>query len=391
MANLLGSSSTAKQTSESALDPQIKDAFLNNYSNVQKVASNLPVQQFSPQTGQFFAGENTVNNAATTANRLQNTGPMFITSPSANGSTAGVSTADASLATSTGYTGVGYDPTYANSRGYSPLTGSAAQLNGSDISNYMNPFTSQVTDTTLSDLDRARRMSLVDNSATATRSGAYGGTRQAVADSLTNESFGRTAASTLANLNNTNYNTALTAAQNDVSNRQQTNLANLGYGNTAAQFGAGAYNTAALTNAGYGNTASQFGANATNTANQFTANAANTASLFNAGQLNDLSKYNSGQINNTAMFNTGQTNDLSKYNAGLNLNTQTANQNAYANNLSQQLAAANSGNTIGGNQANLGMTSQAYNQAILDAQRNLPLQQLALTNQALGKIGRAHV
>jgi hypothetical protein len=172
-------------------------------------------------------------------------------------------------------------------------------------------------------------MSLVDNSVNATRSGAFGGTRQGVADSLTNESFGRTAASTLANLNNTNYNSALTAAQADVANRQQTGQANLGYGNTAAQFGAGAANTAALTNAGASNTSSAFNANATNTAN-------------------------------------------------------LANQNAYLQNLQLQLQAAGLGNTIGSNQANLGMTNQAYNQSILDAQRNLPLQQVAIVNQALG-------
>ena len=304
MAAVIGQSSNSSQRSDSALDPQIRDAFLKNYSTVQDVSSKLPAQTFAPQTGQYFAGTGTVDNAAATANRLQNSSPMFIT-------------------------GQSYDPTFSGSTGYSPVTGTAAQLNGADINNYLNPFTSAVTNTTLSDLNRAREMSLVDNSSNATRSGAYGGTRQAVADSLTNESFGRTAATTLANLNKTNYDSAVTAAQADVANRQQTGQANLGYGNTAAQFGAGAANTAALTNAGASNTSAAFNANSANTAN-------------------------------------------------------LANQSAYMQNLQLQLQAAGLGNTIGSNQANLGMTSTAYNQSILDAQRNLPLQQIALNNQALG-------
>ena len=304
MANLLGGTSKSSQTSTSALDPDIKNAFLKNYSTVQGVSQDLPVQQFAPQSGQFFAGQDTINNAAGTATRLQSSNPMFIT-------------------------GQGYDPTFASATGYNPMMGRASQLNGNDIQNYMSPYTAAVTDTTLSDLDRARRMSLVDNNANATRARAFGGTRQAVADSLTNEAFGRTAATTLANLNNTGYNAALGAAQADVGRRQETNLANLGYGNQAGQFGASAFNTASLANAGSANNASAFTAGATNTAN-------------------------------------------------------LANQNAYAENLRLQLAAAGLGNTIGSNQANLGMTNQAYAQAILDAPRNNMLQQIALNNQALG-------
>jgi hypothetical protein len=69
--------------------------------------------------------------------------------------------------------------------------------------------------------------------------------------------------------------------------------------------------------------------------------------------------------------------------------------NASNTDLNRQLVAANQLNTIGSNQigqgytagqtlGNLGLSDQDYQQKILDAQRNLPLEQQAVINQALG-------
>lgn len=66
-----------------------------------------------------------------------------------------------------------------------------------------------------------------------------------------------------------------------------------------------------------------------------------------------------------------------------------------SNDLNRQLTAANQLNTIGSNQQaqgyqagqnvmNLGLMDQDYQQKILDATRNLPLEQQAIINQALG-------
>jgi hypothetical protein len=300
MSQLLGSnnssSGTSSSSSGSALDPEIKKLFMENFSGAQNVAKNLQAQTFAPRTGDFNAGEaairaaatngpglNTVNTAANTATGLQSSNPYMVTG-----------------------------------QGYNPIYGNAAQLDLNSIGNYMNPYTQNVIDTTMSDLARQRQMQGAADNASAVKAGAFGGTRQAVQNALTNEAYDRNTASTVANLRNTGFNTALGAAQGDVANRQAAMLANLGFGNQAAQFGANATNTAEL-----------------------------------------------------------------------------ANQGAYANNQNLKLNAANLGNTIGTNQQsianqsgqnlmNLGLMDQNYQQQILDATRNLPLEQQAIINQALG-------
>lgn len=104
----------------------------------------------------------------------------------------------------------------------------AANYQGTDVSKYMNPYTQDVIDSSLNDLNRARQMSIVGNQASATQAGAYGGSRHGVADSLTNQDFLNTAASTSANLRNTGYNNA----QNQSNAVQNINLQGGGLLNT---------------------------------------------------------------------------------------------------------------------------------------------------------------
>jgi hypothetical protein len=300
MSQLLGgnssSSGTSSSNSSSALDPEIKKLFMENFSGAQNVAKNLQAQTFAPRTGDYNAGEAAIRAAATN-------GP-------------GLSTVNTAANTATGLQSS--NPYMVTGKGYDPIYGNAAQLDLSSISNYMNPYTQSVIDTTMSDLARQRQMQGAADNASAVKAGAFGGSRQAVQNALTNEAYDRNTASTVANLRNTGYNTALGAAQSDVANRQAAMLANLGFGNQAAQFGANATNTAEL-----------------------------------------------------------------------------ANQGAYANNQNLKLNAANLGNTIGTNQQslanqngqnlmNLGLMDQEYQQKIMDATRNLPLEQQAIINQALG-------
>lgn len=82
-----------------------------------------------------------------------------------------------------------------------------------DIAAFRNPFTAAVTDTTLSGLDRARKMAMLDVGAAATKANAFGGSRHGVLEAETNKNFFDTTASTLAGLNERGFGTALTAAQ----------------------------------------------------------------------------------------------------------------------------------------------------------------------------------
>ena len=124
-----------------------------------------------------------------------------------------------------------------NSMAYQP-----AQFSQDALNQYMNPFTSQVIDNSLANLETARQKAITGGQANAMSSGAYGGSRHGVADSLTNEAFGRQASDLASNLNMANYNQALnqfnTANQVGFQNAQNqlagagamSQLANLGFG-----------------------------------------------------------------------------------------------------------------------------------------------------------------
>lgn len=115
------------------------------------------------------------------------------------------------------------------------LGGTAGAMAGPNIDQFMNPYTEQVTQQTMGDLERQRQMAMNDTGAAATQANAFGGSRHGVAEALTNEGFARQGAQTFANLNQQGFDTALGAAQNQQQigmqgANQLGNLANLGFG-----------------------------------------------------------------------------------------------------------------------------------------------------------------
>lgn len=100
------------------------------------------------------------------------------------------------------------------------------------ISAYQNPFTSEVIDRSLADLERQRQISGQVDASKAIAARAFGGSRQAVNDALTNEAYARQAGDLASNLRFQSFNTALGAAQNDVQQQQQLAqaLQQAGYG-----------------------------------------------------------------------------------------------------------------------------------------------------------------
>jgi len=115
----------------------------------------------------------------------------------------------------------------------------AGQLGTTSLSPYMNPYESQVVGQTLSDLERSRQMQQNVLGAQATRAGAFGGSRQGIAEAETNRAFAEQAARTAGQLRQAGFTQAQQAAQQDIASRMQAALANqqagLQAGMTSAQ------------------------------------------------------------------------------------------------------------------------------------------------------------
>jgi hypothetical protein len=119
---------------------------------------------------------------------------------------------------------------------FQPGSVQAGQLADADLNPYMNPYTQNVIDTSLNDLDRFRQGAISGNQASATRSGAYGGSRHGVADAETNRGFLDQAGSLVANLRNTGFQNAQQGAMFDINNRMGADQFNVNAGLQGAQF-----------------------------------------------------------------------------------------------------------------------------------------------------------
>jgi len=93
---------------------------------------------------------------------------------------------------------------------------SAPTLLGADINAYQNPFTTQVIDQSLSDLDRARQMAIGGDQDRAISAGAFGGSRSGILEAETNRAFADQAARTSSGLRQAGFNQAQRAAESDI-------------------------------------------------------------------------------------------------------------------------------------------------------------------------------
>jgi hypothetical protein len=195
-------------TSTSSIDPQIKEAFLANFQQAQGVAGALPVQQFAGYNPMYQAGEEALVNTALA-------GP-------------GISGTDLA-AQMAAYGGV-----------YQPAQISAQQTNlgltgPGSIGSYMNPYTSEVRTNALADLESARRAAIQQTGERATQARAFGGSRQGVAEALTNQGFAKQAATLGTTLNEQAFNQAMAMQQADIARRSAADIANQQAGLQGAQ------------------------------------------------------------------------------------------------------------------------------------------------------------
>lgn len=86
-----------------------------------------------------------------------------------------------------------------------------------DYTNYMNPYTDEVVNRTLSDMDRSRTLAIQGNDDAALAAKAFGGNRQAVVDAITNSESQRNMGNAAAGLRSAGFDQAsgkaFTAAQ----------------------------------------------------------------------------------------------------------------------------------------------------------------------------------
>jgi hypothetical protein len=140
------------QQQTQSVDPQIKQAYLDNLAASKATASGLDVKAFADPTA-------TYNLASTQLSNI----------------------------------GLG---------GFNP----------SDVSQWMNPYQDEVINSALGDIERQRQIQQVGNAGQATMAKAFGGSRQGIVEAGTNEAALRTGASTAANLRNTGYQNAIANA-----------------------------------------------------------------------------------------------------------------------------------------------------------------------------------
>jgi hypothetical protein len=103
------------------------------------------------------------------------------------------------------------------------------------IASYMNPYTEAVRTNALSDLESARRAAIAQTGERATAARAFGGSRQGVAEALTNQGFAKQAATLGTTLNEQAFNQAMAMQQADIGRRSAADIANQQAGLQGAQ------------------------------------------------------------------------------------------------------------------------------------------------------------
>ena len=88
-----------------------------------------------------------------------------------------------------------------------------------NVGAYMNPYQQEVIDNTQNDIERQRQMAMNTLGAQATRANAFGGSRQGVAEGVTNAEYGRMVANAIAPIRMQGYNTAMNQAMADRTSR----------------------------------------------------------------------------------------------------------------------------------------------------------------------------
>jgi hypothetical protein len=155
----------------------------------------------NPYAGQPLA--NNVQSAYTTA--LGQTGGLTDAGNTALGAAGGYGTQAGGL--------------YGQMAGYTPSDVTPGQLATTDLSPYMNPYTQNVIDTTMAEMNHQQAIDQLGIQDQAIAQSGFGGSRQYVQQGILGGEYARARASELARLNQANYGNAQQMGQYDINNR----------------------------------------------------------------------------------------------------------------------------------------------------------------------------
>jgi hypothetical protein len=194
---------------QSGMDPVIREQFLSNLNRARGVAENLGVRKFAGFTPDQQTAFNLVRRYAD-----PNSIGMQRVSQGAQ-AVAGVAN---------------YQPQMVAGQqaNRSAIRDLQSQTGAEGMAAYMNPFQQDVVDVALGDIERARQMQQMQGAAQAQRAGAFGGSRQGVAQALTNEAALREAGRTAAGLRSEGFQFAAGMGQQDAARALQAQAANQG-------------------------------------------------------------------------------------------------------------------------------------------------------------------
>jgi hypothetical protein len=172
------STTTGTTQTTNTIPDWVSQAGQDTYNNVAVPAAQ---QGYTPYTGEQVAPINGAQQAAMTqAGQNLNAGQGALATGVQNATNAG-----------------NYQPSQVGT-----------SYNQGAVNAQLNPYTQNVIDSTNSDLQRQNQIANTNNDASATQQGAYGGDRNAVQDSLTNEGYARAMATNTSQLNQANYTNA---------------------------------------------------------------------------------------------------------------------------------------------------------------------------------------
>lgn len=218
--DFLNSKQTGTQNVTTSIDPQIKQAYLANLNFADTVASR-PYQQYG---GPRIAGFTPDQEAAFAAVRnMQGGAQPFVQ---------------------------GAQNTLQGVMNFQPQQVQPGSFLSGNVNQYMNPYTSGVIDQVAQDLNRQRTLDAQGLRAQAARSGAFGGTRQAVAEAELGRNYADQFARTAAQLRNQGFDTAANLLQSDLNRNMQAQTQNQAAGLQGAALRGGAANQFA--NLGFG-------------------------------------------------------------------------------------------------------------------------------------------
>jgi hypothetical protein len=292
--------STTQSQQENQLPPWINTAAQQNYALAQNIATQ-PLQQYqgqevagvSPQMNQAWQTASTSGQPGASQYNAAQAGYLGVLGQTPQNVTA----AQSALAA----------PTTAAQATAAPNTTAAqaglSSLAGTNLSPYMNPYTSSVINATLPLMQQQLGLSQNQQQNAANAANAYGGSRQAVQQGVTQAQGALNMGEMAASLNQANFAQAQAAGEFDVGQ------------------------------------ANQMG--------QFNANQANVVGMNNQTLADQIAQSNAAQANAVGTYNQGQANQMGQFNATAQNQAALANQAAQQNQGQLNLAAAGGLGSLG--------------------------------------------